>query len=66
MDLAKPKSGAPIFFFRTSQGHNALPRPGLELSLCKESIFRRRILEMQDLVYVIQCDSLATPDFDGR
>ena len=21
---------------------------------------------MQDLVYVIQCDSLATPDFHGR
>ena len=30
MDLAKPKSGARIFFPRTSQGHNALPRPGLE------------------------------------
>ena len=29
IDLAKPKSGACIFFFRTSQGHNALPRPGL-------------------------------------
>ena len=25
-----PKSGARIFFSRTSQGHNALPRPGLE------------------------------------
>ena len=31
IDLAKPKSGARIFFSRTSQGHNALPRPGLEL-----------------------------------
>ena len=30
IDLAKPKSGARIFFPRTSQGHNALPRPGLE------------------------------------
>ena len=30
IDLAKPKSGARIFFSRTSQGHNALPRPGLE------------------------------------
>ena len=30
IDLAKPKSGACIFFSRTSQGHNALPRPGLE------------------------------------
>ena len=29
IDLAKPKSGACIFFSRTSQGHNALPRPGL-------------------------------------
>ena len=31
--LAKPNSGARIFFPRTSQGHNALPRPGLELGL---------------------------------
>ena len=30
IDLANPKSGARIFFSRTSQGHNALPRPGLE------------------------------------
>ena len=30
LDLAKPKSRARIFFSRTSQGHNALPRPGLE------------------------------------
>ena len=30
MDLAKPKSGARIFFSHTSQGHNTLPRPGLE------------------------------------
>ena len=30
MDLVKPKSGARIFFSRTSQGHNVLPRPGLE------------------------------------
>ena len=29
-DLAKPKSGAHIFFPHTSQGHNALPLPGLE------------------------------------
>ena len=29
LDLAKPKSRARIFFSRTSQGHNALPRPGL-------------------------------------
>ena len=29
-DLAEPKSGARIFFSRMSQGHNALPRPGLE------------------------------------
>ena len=29
IDLAKPKSGARIFS-RTSQGHNVLPRPGLE------------------------------------
>ena len=28
--IAKPKSGARIFFFRTSQGQNDLPRPGLE------------------------------------
>ena len=31
IDLAKPKIGARICFSRTSQGHNALPRPGLEL-----------------------------------
>ena len=30
IDLAKPKSRARIFFSRTSQGHNALPQPGLE------------------------------------
>ena len=30
IDLAKPKSGARIFFPRASQGHNALPRPGIE------------------------------------
>ena len=30
IDLAKPKNGARIFFSRTSQGHNALPWPGLE------------------------------------
>ena len=30
LDLSKPKSGARNFFFRTSQGHNALHRPGLE------------------------------------
>ena len=30
IDLAKAKSGARIFFSCTSQGHNALPRPGLE------------------------------------
>ena len=31
MDLAKPKSRARIFFYsRTTKGHNALPRPGLE------------------------------------
>ena len=30
IDLAKPKSGACIFFSCMSQGHNALPRPGLE------------------------------------
>ena len=30
MDLAKPKSGARIFFSRTSEGHNVLPRLGLE------------------------------------
>ena len=29
MDLAKPKSGARIFFSCGSQGHNALPRPQL-------------------------------------
>ena len=29
-DLAKPKSRAHIFFPHTSQGHNALPMPGLE------------------------------------
>ena len=29
IDLAKPKNGARIFFSRTSQGHNALPWPGL-------------------------------------
>ena len=29
--LAKPKSGARIFFSRTSQGQNALPRPGLRI-----------------------------------
>ena len=28
--FSQPKSGARIFFSRTSQGHNALPRPGLE------------------------------------
>ena len=28
--LAKPKSGARIFFSRTPQGHNALPGPGPE------------------------------------
>ena len=33
IDSAKPKSGACIFFSRTSQGHNALPRPGLEPGL---------------------------------
>ena len=30
IDLAKSKIGARIFFSRTSQGHNAVPRPGLE------------------------------------
>ena len=30
IDLAKPKSGARIYFSHTSQGHNALPWPGLE------------------------------------
>ena len=29
IDLAKPKSGACIFFPRTSQRHNTLPQPGL-------------------------------------
>ena len=33
IDSAKPKSGACIFFSCTSQGHNALPRPGLEPGL---------------------------------
>ena len=29
IDVAKPK-GVVHIFFRTSQGHNALPQPGLE------------------------------------
>ena len=28
--IAKPTSGAHIFFSHMSQGHNALPQPGLE------------------------------------
>ena len=33
IDLAKPKSRARIFLSCTSQGHNALPRPGLKPGL---------------------------------